>query len=352
MKVLVTGATGFLGRHVVEALLRRGMFVRALVRPATDVAALGWGDRVEIFRADLRTAADLHEAFDGVDVLVHLAAVVDGDEEAQFASAVVGTERLLETMARAGGTRRLVLAGSFAEYDWTRCHGTLDESCPIEGEGPGAATGDGRSAGDPRRMYRMRDGYAVAKVWQERVCRRFADRHDWGLTVIRPGMLWGRGNADMTSAIGPLAGPIQLVFGVGRRVPLAHVENAADAFAAAAQDPRAEGKTFNLVDGHAITAWQYAGKFLRSSRRRAVRVLVPYFAGLALTHAATAVSRILFGASGRLPGVLVPGRFQARFKPLHFSNLRIRQELGWTPPLDLSGALARTFEAPQKATNP
>jgi nucleoside-diphosphate-sugar epimerase len=333
VKVLVTGANGFLGRHLVQALLRRGHAVRALVRPAADVDSLGWHGRVELFRADLRTSGNLHEAFDGIDVLVHLAAAVGGDDDAQFASTVVGTERLLEAMARSGATKRLVLAGSFAAYNWTRCHGTLDETCPLEGEG----------VADPRRMYTRRDGYTVAKVWQERVTRRAAGRHGWGLTVLRPGMLWGRGNADMTSVIGPTAGPIQLVYGIGRRLPLSHVENCADAFAAAAEDPRAAGRTFNLVDGHDVTAWRYAAIYRRSTGGRVVRVPVPYFIGLAVTHAATAVSRLLFGASGRLPGVLVPARFQPRFMPLRFSNGLIFRELGWQPPLTFGECCSRTF---------
>ena len=336
MKALVTGANGFLGRHVVQALLRRGHAVRALVRPATDVSRLGWNGRVEVFRADLRASANLHEAFDGVDMLVHLAASVAGDEDTQFASTVVGTERLLEAMARSGATKRLVLAGSFSVYDWTRCHGTMDETCPLEGEG----------ASDARGMYTRRDGYAVAKVWQERVTRRAAARNGWGLTVLRPGMLWGRGNADLTSVIGPEAGPLQIVYGIGRRLPLSHVENCADAFAVAAEDPRAAGRTFNVVDGHDVTAWRYAGLYRRSTGRRSVRLPVPHFVGLAVTHAATAVSRLLFGASGKLPGVLVPARFQARFKPLRFSNSLIRRELGWQPPLNFAAARARTLDSP------
>jgi UDP-glucose 4-epimerase len=333
VRILVTGANGFLGRHVVQALLRRGDAVRALVRPAADVAALAWDHRVEVFRGDLRTSANLHEAFDGVDVLVHVAASVAGDEDAQFASTVAGTERLLAAMARSGATKRVVLAGSFASYDWTRCHGTLDETCLLEGEG----------ASDARRMYTRRDGYTIAKVWQERVARRAAARHGWTLTVLRPGMLWGRGHDDMTSVVGPRAGPLQIVYGIGRRLPLSHVENCADAFAAAAEDPRAAGQTFNLVDGYDVTAWCYAGVYLRSRGRRAVRLPVPYFIGLAVTHAATAVSRLLFGASGRLPGVLVPARFQARFKPLRCSNNLISRELGWQPPLTFHECCSRTF---------
>jgi len=53
MRALVTGANGFLGRHVVAALLARGVDVRAMVRPATSLDALGWPSSVEVFRADL-----------------------------------------------------------------------------------------------------------------------------------------------------------------------------------------------------------------------------------------------------------------------------------------------------------
>ena len=78
MRALVTGANGFLGRHVVAALLARGIEVRAMVRPAARLEALGWPSSVEVFRADLRTSRELERAFEGVDVLLHLAAVVSG----------------------------------------------------------------------------------------------------------------------------------------------------------------------------------------------------------------------------------------------------------------------------------
>ena len=91
MRALVTGANGFLGRHVVAALLARDIDVRAIVRPAASLEALGWPSSVEVFRADLRSSRELGRAFEGVDVLLHLAAVVSGGEDAQFAGTVVGT---------------------------------------------------------------------------------------------------------------------------------------------------------------------------------------------------------------------------------------------------------------------
>jgi UDP-glucose 4-epimerase len=114
MKALVTGAAGFLGRHVVGALRARGHAVRALVRPAARLEDLPWAASVEIMRADLRAARDLEPAFDGIDTLVHLAAAVGGGDDAQFASTVVGTERLLGAMARTS-CKRVVLVSVWTD---------------------------------------------------------------------------------------------------------------------------------------------------------------------------------------------------------------------------------------------
>ena len=175
MRALVTGASGFLGRHVVAALLARGVEVRAMVRSATLLETLGWPSSVEVFKADLRTSRDLGQAFEGVDVLLHLAAVVSGGEDAQFAGTVVGTERLLDAMA-ASGCRRLVLCSSFTVYDYSAIDRVLSEDSPLY---------------KTPEIY-ARDGYTIAKWWQERVTRRFAEKQGWDLTVLRPGDIWGR----------------------------------------------------------------------------------------------------------------------------------------------------------------
>src|SRR5215510_10693261 len=193
MRALVTGANGFLGQHVVCALLARGIQVRALVRPATRLEALDWPSSVEVFRADLRTSRELGRAFDDVDVLLHLAAVVSGGEDAQFAGTVAGTERILDAMADST-CRRLVLCSSFSVYDYSATHRTLDENSPLH-QAPDIYT---------------RDGYTISKWWQERVTRRLAEKHGWDLTVLRPGFIWGRDHGAL-SAMGEQFGRHYLV---------------------------------------------------------------------------------------------------------------------------------------------
>jgi UDP-glucose 4-epimerase len=332
MKMLVTGANGFLGRHVVAALLARGHQVRALVRPAARVDDLGWPDSVDLFRADLRSTRDLKPAFDGVDVLVHLAASVTGGEDAQFAATVVGTERLLGAMARTS-CRRMVLASSFSVYDWSSIRGTLDESSPIE----------------PIPALYARDGYSIAKSWQERVTKRFAEKYGLDLTVLRPGFIWGRDHAGI-AALGQQLGKIQLVIGPFTHIPLTHVENCADLFALAAEDPRALGQTFNVVDGDGERIWRFAGEYLRGTNERRIRIPIPYHLTYWLVRLAFAT---VFRRNLKLPGLLIPDRFEARLKPLRYTNRRAREVLGWKPPLEFRECLSRTFgPAPASVPSP
>src|SRR5947207_14123914 len=130
MKVLVTGATGFLGRHVVAEALERGHAVRAVVRPAGDVNRID-GD-VECARVDLRSSRGLVEACRGVDAVIHCAAAKSGDFYTQFAGTVLATENLLKSMKEAG-VKHIVAISSVSVYDYKKLwsFSRLDESSPL-----------------------------------------------------------------------------------------------------------------------------------------------------------------------------------------------------------------------------
>jgi nucleoside-diphosphate-sugar epimerase len=328
VRALITGASGFLGRQVVAEFLRRGHAVRVLVRPASRLDDRDWSGRVEVVRADLRVARDLLAALAEIDVLVHLAAVVTGSEDAQFAATVGGTERLLDAMALSQ-TKRLVLASSFSVYDWSAIRGTLTEESPLE------------TGAD---LYE-RDGYAIAKAWQERIVRRAAAAHGWQLTVLRPGFIWGRDHAYL-ACLGQRVGRLHVVFGGSTRLPLTHVVNCANLFAKAAEDPRAIGETFNVVDDDEIRAWDYLGEYLKHSADRGFRISLPYCLALAGARLARWSSRRLFQGKGKLPSLLIPCRFEARFKPLRYNNRKARDVLGWRPPMSFAECLRLTYEEP------
>ncbi|RWP38902.1 MAG: glycosyltransferase [Mesorhizobium sp.] len=328
MKILVTGGAGYLGKRVVAQFLLRGHSVRVIARATSRLDNLPWAGDVEVHRADLRTSANLVEAFDGVDALVHLAASLTGDEDAQFVSTVVGTERLLEAMA-SSATRHLVLASSFSVYAWTKVTGTLDEASPVE------------QAPD---LY-SRDSYTIAKVWQERVARRLSAEHGWDLTVLRPGFIWGQGG-EYFAALGYKLGPVYLAVGPRTRLPLTHVDNCADFFANATENPSAAGETFNVVDGDDVRVWQHLREHLTRSHAGGLPIPMPYRAARLIPALAAWINRRLFRNKGRLPNIAVPSRFEARFKPARFSNRKAQGVLDWAPPLGREECLRRTYNPP------
>lgn len=322
MNALVTGANGFLGRAVVAALRGDGHRVRALIRPAATAPA-EWDNDVEVVRADLRAGAPAGIATD-ITVVVHLAASVAGDEHEQFAAGARGTEHLLDRLD--GGPRRLVLASSFAVYDWDAAGDTITEDTPL-------ATG-----------LENRGGYTVAKLWQERLAARYGSATGAEIAVLRPGFIWGRGNADV-SGVGLRLGRVQAVIGGRRRVlPLTYVENCADAFRLAAVREEAANTALNVVDDPPVSAWEFAHALARHTGDRSVPVPVPYGAGALAGKAVALMNGALFGGHGRVPSVLVPERYTARFGPLRFPNDRIRSVLGWSPLVGFDEAMRRTFD--------
>lgn len=132
-KVLVTGGAGFIGSHLVRALLERGDQVRVLDNLSTGKAENLEGlPGVEIHQADLRDKTALNKALQGVETVFHLAAFVSvpqslEDPETCFSVNVGGTISLLET-ARLCGARKVVLASSTAVYGDTRIFPTTEDT--------------------------------------------------------------------------------------------------------------------------------------------------------------------------------------------------------------------------------
>jgi nucleoside-diphosphate-sugar epimerase len=321
MKVLVTGGGGFLGRSVVDRLLEKGHSVRAIVRPSSPKPS--WPDTVEVFRADLRVEENLAPAFDGVDAVLHLAAATSGNEDMQFASTVVATERFLDAMAKSA-VKRLIHVSSLVVYDWSKAKSCMDEGTPLEDNPYGMG------------------GYTIAKVWQERVVSRFAKKNSWDLTIARPGFIWGVDHAQI-AGMGRQFGRIYLLFGPFTRLPLSHVDNCADCLVTAIENPASSGEILNLIDGDDIRVWRYTREYARRSGQRGFLLPVPYRVGLGVAQLAALTSRTLFGSKGKLPSLLTPRRFESQFKPIRFSNRKVTSILNWRPRLSFDQCLDASF---------
>ncbi|MEM9134436.1 MAG: NAD-dependent epimerase/dehydratase family protein [Actinomycetota bacterium] len=331
MKILITGATGFVGRHVVAAALAQGHQVRAVVRPAGSAAGLGPAaddENVESARVDLRSAKGLAEAVDGVDAVIHLAAAKAGDFYSQFAGTVVATENLLAAMAEVG-VDRLVAVSTFSVYDYRNLpsNGLLDESSPIDLEPD------------------QRDEYARTKLLQEELYREWGSIEGHRMVILRPGMIYGAGEL-WHPLLGAELGPLFIRVEHGGVMPMIYVENAADALVAAAArlaDPESgiDGETINLVDDQLPTQQAYVDEVIRvMDPPRSVNVPWPVLRIGA--DALARANRLLVGGRAKFPGIVVPDKLHGRFKPLRYDNAKAKRLLDWQPRFTLQEAVARS----------
>ena len=317
MRVLVTGATGFIGRHVVDSLLARGHTVRAAHRldSRTDFPA-----EVELAQVDLASGARLREALSDVDVVIHAAAVMQGPPETQYEGTVSATKNLLSAMATAGVTK-LVLVSSFAVYSGqaARRRHQVDENSSVAT--PATA----------------RDAYCEMKLRQESLVREVAASAQWSATVARPGFVFGPDHL-WSNRLGYRFGQYAWLCVGGRAaLPVSYVDNCADALAFLAEQTAAGLRIVNIVDDKPPTQSEYRKRLAAGVGRPKVVIVLPW----PLVHFLLRLLNRIDGLSGRrlsLPAILRLEAGRARWQPTRYSNQALR-ELGWSPPVPFEKAI-------------
>jgi len=331
MRILVTGATGFVGRYTVAAALARGHRVAAVLRPASSGRELGSlldHPGVEAVRVDLRSRHGLAEALDGADSVVHLAAAKSGDFYTQFAGTVVATENLLWAMGQAG-VSQLVAVSTFSVYDYKALPGgsLLTETTPIDT--------------DPVK----RDEYARTKLLQEDLYRAFAADAAHRAVIVRPGLIYGRDEL-WHALLGAELGPRFLRVGAKAILPLLYVENCAEALVLAAEklaeDPSpVSGETINLIDDDLPSQGRYV-ELVSAVMEPPPSLFVPWPVMRLAADALDKANGVLLGGRAKFPGIVVPEKLHGRFKPLRYTNAKAKRLLGWTPRYTTEEAVRRS----------
>ena len=305
MRVLVTGANGFVGRAVVGRLLAQGHGVVA----ATRRPAAGGGDQRVSWHAvgEVDAATDWSHALAGVDGVIHLVARTHqaGEgadaQDLYWAVNVEGTRRLA-AQARAAGVGRLLYVSS-VKAQAERTHRPLREDDPPRPE----------------------DIYGQTKLEAERALADALADSGTRYTVLRPPLVYGPGvQANLRQlACLTLAG-WPLPFGrVDNQRSLIAVRNLADLAVHALSDPRAADRTYLAADGVDLSTPDLVRRIARAGDRRARLLPVPVgWLALALR---------LLGRSGMADRLL---------GSLCVDMGRVGNELGWRPPVTVDQEMA------------
>jgi nucleoside-diphosphate-sugar epimerase len=262
--IAVTGATGFLGRYIVETLLGRGAHVIGVVRNPGRIPELAQRG-VELRQADLAELERLTSGFAGADTVVSNAALFSvrkmvgvgtrtWDEHQR--TNIQGTRNVFEAVA-AAGVRRVVHVSSVAVYG-RRTARAISEDHPQ------------LSAQTRRSPF---NAYQISKAVSEQLAWQLAQQHGLELTTVRPCGIYGAFDPNFMAVFKRLVGWPVTVFPAYLHLPLVYAGDVAEAIALALENPVSIGKAYN-VTGEDRLLWEFARAW-KEAGGRAGRVMVP-----------------------------------------------------------------------------
>jgi NAD dependent epimerase/dehydratase len=307
--VLVTGADGFIGSHLVEELIENGCRVRAFVY-YNSFNSWGWLDSlpkqtlssIEIVAGDIRDRGSVARAMENIDTVFHLAALIGipysyYSPESYVGTNITGTLNVLEE-ARRLGTRR-VLVTSTSEVYGTAQYVPIDEKHPYQGQSP----------------------YSATKIGADRMAESYFRSFDLPVTIVRPFNTYGprqSARAVIPTIIGQLLNGASEI-SLGSLTPtrdLVFVKDTVRGFLAIAESDDAIGQEINIATQSEISVGDLAQSLIQQ-----------------INPAATITSS------------------EERTRPknseverLFGSNAKIRQLTGWSPQFDLTSGLAQTID--------
>ena len=339
MKILVTGAGGFLGKAIVERLLEHGQNdLRCMLRDASKtrgletIAARYPEARLEFVTANLRNPNEIPRSVAGADIVIHAAAALKGSPAEMFMDSVVASRNLLEAIANELRHIRVVLVSSFGAMGVAELPrgAMVDEKTPLEQH--------------PER----RDVYSHSKLRQEQLFWEYREKYGFELVVLRPGVIYGPGGGHFSNRVGLSLFGRFLHLGGKNLLPLTYVDNCAEAIVVAALSESSSGQVYNVVDDDLMTSGQYLSLY-KKNVRRVKSIPVPYFA---LMWGSQMVERYSERSKGQLPAIFTPYKTRAMWGGNQFSNAKLKS-LGWRPVLSTREGLERAFAAfraePEKA---
>jgi nucleoside-diphosphate-sugar epimerase len=307
MKVLITGATGFVGARLATSLAADGHTVRGLVRDADRARALTAAG-VELVTGDMTDRASLERAVQGVEQVFHTAALVgDWPDPAEIKRVNVDGTRDLVQAARDAGVRRVVHLSSLAVYG-NRHHRGTDESAPY-------------CHGDP---------YTDAKIESERALFEFVARGEIEGVSLRPGFVYGPGDRTLLPKLldALREGKFMFVGDGGKQMNIVYVEDVVQAIRLASTLDSANGRAYNITDGSNPLLREFIGSIATTLGLPTPTRHVPPAIAVAGCYSSEYLGHLLRVKRAPLMNI---SRLRFLYYNQNYSIARARRELGYAP---------------------
>ncbi len=316
MKVLVTGASGFLGGHVVERLAARGDRVRAMVRASSKKGHLEKLPNVELFEGALEEPDRAAAAVDGVDAIVHVAGLVKARSTDEFfAINVGGTSNLVDPARKRGASLK-----KFVYVSTLVACGPSADGLPV-----------------PADQEIPNNAYGRSKLAAEKVV--LGASADMRSVILRPGAIYGPRDGEIFDLFLTVQrGLLPLVAGGSAKGSWVYATDCADACIRAIEADVPSGSKYFVDDGTAITQKQLFADIEKTLGRRAfVRANLPRAIIMGVARGVET-----FGRLANRPVMFTPEKADMLMQHWVCSSEVTRRELGWTPQISWEEGLKRT----------
>jgi nucleoside-diphosphate-sugar epimerase len=317
VRVLVTGASGFLGGHVAELLSKRGDQVRALVRQTSNRRHLQSLSNVELFEGSVEQVERVREAVEGVDAVVHAAGLIKARSIDEFFAVNVGGASNLVEAARGRGLKRFVFVSSLEAC------GPSADGKPVSLDQENPVTAYGRS-----------------KLAAEKVVLSAKD--EVPVVILRPGAIYGPRDGEILEAFKSIKrGLLPLVAGGEAKGMWIYATDCAEACVRAIDADVPSGRTYFVDDGCGPLAQRQmlADAEQALGKRALVRTSLP--ASFLMTVARGIEA---FGRVADRPVMLTREKANMLLQNWVCSSEDTRRELGWEPKVPWPDGVGRAVK--------
>lgn len=321
-RVLITGATGFLGTHLVQANLAKGNFVRAFVLPGDPDTKHLHHHSAEIVHGDIRHFSDVQNALTSdIDIVFHCAALVsDWAPRHMFEEVMIqGTENVCRAAVEAG-VKRLVKVSTNDVFGLGE-DTVMDEDSPL------------RPWNEP---------YPDTKLIAEEVAWHYHREKKLPVTMVYPCWIYGPGDKTFVPHLADALLKGEMVFFRQNAIVWpTYVENLVDLLMLISEDDRALGNGYIVHDGESTTLEEFTNAVARNVGAKEVKIHLPYGLAYAVAFVMEFFWKLLGIKTRPLLTTYVVKNLGSR---LRFSIAKSERELGWKPKISYQDGFAKTMK--------